>query len=665
MLQALPPAPPAQEIIVTGKALQPPESERAYQVRTIGREELDRAPSNRLEQILRGVPGLQLFRRSDAGSGHPTSQGVTLRSLGGNASSRALLILDGVPQSDPFGGWVNWPAYDPVGLDQVRIIRGGGSAAYGPGALAGVIALSSRSTRELEGDAEVGSRRSVEGNGYFGAALGQGLLTISVGFARSDGFVPLTPPTRGAIDERSPFHEANIRTRWVAPIGTDTELQLGALGFVDSRDRGLPFTGNRTRGADASARLVGSGKWQWSALAYGQWRIFRSSFASVDDTRTTASRVALQDSVPSRGYGGSVELRPPTGRALQLRIGADGRLTNGESREFYSYVGGEPTRYRVAGGSSQTEGLFADATLEADRLTLSGSARLDRWRISGGELRERLIAGAQVTRDDIYPSRRGWRPTARTGAVFDIGSGMSVRSAAYLGWRLPTLNELFRPFRAGPDATAANPLLKPERLAGAEAGVDYRAGQLTLSLTAFENRLSDGIANVTLGHGPGTFPGVGFVSGDYSQRQNVDSIHVRGIEATSEGHRGPWSLRLGASYARARVSSSDSAAPLDGLRPAQTPKLSLSGALAWESGGKAAAISVRQVGNQYEDDLNALKIPAATTIDAFAALPLSRSIQLVVRGENLLDKTVVAGLGSDGTVERAIPRTLWVGVRLR
>lgn len=64
--------------------------------------------------MLKDVPGLQLFRRSDARSGHPTSQGVTFRALGGNASSRALLILDGVPQGDPFGGWVNWPAYDPA-----------------------------------------------------------------------------------------------------------------------------------------------------------------------------------------------------------------------------------------------------------------------------------------------------------------------------------------------------------------------------------------------------------------------------------------------------------------------------------------------------------------------------------------------------------------------
>jgi len=107
MPQALPPAPPPAAIVITGTALPEPTAERAYAIVRIGRRQIEQAPSHELDQLLKDVPGLQLFRRSDARSGHPTSQGVTLRALGGNASSRALLMLDGVPQSDPFGGWVN------------------------------------------------------------------------------------------------------------------------------------------------------------------------------------------------------------------------------------------------------------------------------------------------------------------------------------------------------------------------------------------------------------------------------------------------------------------------------------------------------------------------------------------------------------------------------
>ena len=132
-------APPA--IVITGQALPETKAERVYKVERIDRRQIDQAASHEIDQLLKGVPGVQLFRRSDSHSGHPTSQGVTLRALRGNASSRALLILDGVPQSDPFGGWVNWPAYDPGDLTGVRIVRGGGSVANGPGALAGTIAL--------------------------------------------------------------------------------------------------------------------------------------------------------------------------------------------------------------------------------------------------------------------------------------------------------------------------------------------------------------------------------------------------------------------------------------------------------------------------------------------------------------------------------------------
>ena len=76
----------------------------------------------------------------------------------------------------------------------------------------------------------------------------------------------------------------------------------------------------------------------------------------------------------------------------------------------------------------------------------------------------------------MIATRDGWLPTARGGVLAPLGGGFSLRSAAYLGWRMPTLNELFRPFRAGPMRRRPIPDLDPERLAGAEAGVEYARG---------------------------------------------------------------------------------------------------------------------------------------------------------------------------------------------
>jgi outer membrane receptor protein involved in Fe transport len=527
--------------------------------------------------------------------------------------------------------------------------------------------MTSRSDAGTAGEIDYGSRDSLEARGRVGVDAGGGVLSLSARGARGDGFVPVTRATRGPADEPAPYREWSGRARWVAPVGKDTELQASLAGFRDWRTRGTDFTANRTNGADASLRLIGRGAWQWSALGYWQWRNLMSSFASVSDGRADANRVALQYSVPSHGLGGSLEVRPPLPAGIELRLGADTRRTSGESRELATFVGGEPTRRRAAGGESRTIGGYAEATADLGRATLTAGARIDRWSITDGHLFEQTIATGAVLTDEHDRARSGWLPTARGGIAVPVGGGLSLRSAAYLGWRMPTLNELFRPFRVGRDATAANPGLHPERLAGAEAGLDYARGPLRLSLTGFVNRLRDAIANVTLGHGPGVFPGVGFVpaGGTYLQRQNVDSVKVRGIEASAEWVAGPWSLRAGASLTHARMGGSGAASFLDGLRPAQTPKFAGTLAAGWEKGGKGAQLIVRRVSAQFDDDLNSDVLKGATTIDAFASWPLTDRLQLIARGENLTNALVMAGINGDSSVERATPRTLWIGLRLR
>jgi vitamin B12 transporter len=662
---ALPPPPPA--IIITGTALPEARSERVYATARISTREIEQAPSHALDQLLKDVPGVQLFRRSDSTSGHPTSQGVTLRALGGNASSRALLVLDGVPQTDPFGGWINWPAYDPETLSGIRVVRGGGSVTNGPGALAGTIEMTSRADVGVSGEVDAGSRNSLEARARLGVAAGGGVLSLSGRGARSDGFIPITQETSGPADKRAPYREWSGRARWAAPVGGSTELQASASLFHDWRRRGVDFSEDRTNGADASLRLVSRGRWQWSALGYWQWRNLLSSTAGLNASRSIATRVLLQDSVPSHGLGGSLEVRPPMPDGIELRLGTDARRTTGQTNELANYVSGNPTRRRRAGGETTTGGAFVEMSDVLGAVTLTGGARIDHWQVSGGHLFEQTIATGAVTRNDFYPRREGWLPTARGGLLAPIGSGFSLRTATYIGWRMPTLNELFRPFRAGTDATAANPDLDPERLTGVEAGLEYGHGPWRASATAFVNRLNDAIANVTLGKGPGTFPEVGFVAagGSFRQRENVDAVKVRGVELSGGWILGPWNLRAGASFSHARMEARGEAAFLNGLRPAQTPDFVGTVSASWSRGGKALELDLRRVSAQFEDDLNTQVLKGATTLEAFASWPLSRHLQLIARGENITNALVMAAINGDASVERATPRTLWIGLRLR
>ncbi len=650
------------EIVVTGQPLPASIGESAYDVATVERDRIVTTASGRIEDVLRDVAGLTQFRRSDARSANATSQGATLRGLGGNASSRALLVLDGVPQSDPFGGWITWPAYVPERLGSVRVTRGGGSGAYGSGALAGTIEMDSIGTGEgLTGSLAYGSRASVEGSALLSGKLGSGFGLVSASYARGDGFVPIVAGQRGPADIAAPHEQATLAARGVAPLDAQTELQASVLGFTDRRERGTILSQNGGDGADASLRLVHRGRWGVQALGYVQMRKFTSRAVAIDAARATVTQSVNQFNVPSTGLGGRLEVRPPLGEAVELRLGADVRRTTGETNEFFTYVAGKPTRLREAGGQSDTAGAFAELSAKIDALTLTGGVRADRWWIRDGRLVERTLATGATIRNELALERQGWEPTARAGLAYDAGD-VTLRAAAYLGWRLPTLNELYRPFRVGADATAANPALAPERMKGVELGVDVRpANGVSLRATAFTNKLTDAIGNVTRGQGPGTFPGVGFVAGAYRQRVNIDAVRSNGVELDARLVRGDWQLGASYAYTDARIIGAGLAAALDGLRPAQVPTHTASATLGW----RGLSATARYVSAQFEDDSNSRRLNDALTLDAVAVLPVSDRMSLFVRGENVTDARVETAISATGIVERASPRTIWFGVRLR
>ncbi|MBW6521961.1 TonB-dependent receptor [Sphingomonas sp. RHCKR47] len=659
-----------EEIVVTGRGLKDRPSDVAASVVTIDRARIESDAADRLESILADVAGLQQFRRSDSRSANPTSQGISLRGIGGNASSRALLILDGVPQADPFGGWVPFPAYATDRIGRIRVTRGGGSGYFGPGALAGTVELESATPSQsagVQGNFAYGSRAALDARASAAFTNDGGFATLSGAYARGDGFVPIVAEDRGPADRRAPYEQASGAVRGVIRAGADTEVQANVSAFTDRRTRGTRFTANRSDGADASLRLVGRGRWGYSALAYLQTRAFASQFASIDAARTTATQTLDQYNTPATGMGARLELVPPLGAGTDLRLGVDWRAVDGRTQELYSYANGVPTRRRVAGGGSTTVGAFADASGTRGPLTLTLGGRIDRWSINGGFLSERAITAATVFSDSRFADRDGTEATGRAGAAYRLNDAITVRASGYRGWRLPTLNELYRPFRVGADATAASAVLRPERLTGLDAGVTVTpAARVDITATMFWNRLDDAIANVTVARGPGTFPGVGVVSaaGVYRVRQNLDAIRSTGLELDADWNvAGPIFARASWSHVSPRVEASGSAATLDGLRPAQTPRDAVSATIGWRRDGVAVSATLRHVARQFEDDANARTLAPATTIDGYLSLPLVRALALEIRAENVFDERVETGVSGADMVERATPRTLWIGIR--
>lgn len=640
-----------EPIIVTGRGLADAPSVPAYSTREIDRDALLSSGSGRIEDALGTVAGFQQFRRSDSRSANPSAQGATLRALGGNASSRAQVLLDGVPMADPFFGYIPFSALAPERLASARVTRGGGSGPFGAGALAGTIELTSADAATLgalSGQALVNDRGESELAATLARELGAGFATVSGRWDRGRGFFTTPPDQRVPASARAAYESWSVQLRGVAPLTDTIELQARGLAYDDRRTLRFRGADSTSEGQDASLRLVGRGPWQFDLVGYVQAR----NFSNVVISSTRFVPTLDQRNTPSTGLGGKIEVRPPTGPDNVLRLGLDYRRSSGELFEdAISTANGAVTARRRAGGVNTDLGLFAENDLTLGAVTLTGGVRADRYTVREGFFRESNAAGVVVA-DDRFAGRAGWDLSLRGGVLVRAGAGLSLRAAAYSALRLPTLNELYRPFVVFPVTTQANAALDNERLEGFEAGIDYAPGDnLNLSLTAFDNRVNDAIANVTVGP-------------NLRKRQNIDAIRARGVEGAARVALGPVRFDGSLAWTDAEARGSGAAAALDGLRPAQTPRIIATGTFSVRpAAGWLLSATLRHVGAQFEDDLETDLLPAATTVDAFAEVPIAPGIALVLRGENLTDATIVTR-NQAGSIDLGIPRTVWGGVRL-
>lgn len=636
-------------VVVTGQGLSQTPGTPAYGVQVVDREQLLRSVSGRIEEGLLQVAGVQQFRRSDSRSSNPSAQGVTLRALGGNATSRALVLLDGVPMADPFFGYIPFSAISPDQLSAARVTRGGGTGAFGAGAVAGTIELESADREQLglfNGGAFVNDRGETEVSAALAPRLGSGFAVLSGRWDRGKGFFTTPAAQRVPATARARYDNWSVGLRGVAPVADDVELQVRGLAFDDGRTLRFAGADSRSSGQDASLRLVGRGAWQFDVLGYVQARDFGNVVISATSFRKTLD----QRRTPSTGLGGKLEVRPPIGSDHVLRVGADLRIADGELQEE-AYGAGGVTARRRAGGRSSDLGFYLENDWTLGALVLTGGARLDRWSIVDGMFRETNASGV-VTIDNRFADRANWQASFRGGAVWQATPELALRGAAYSGLRQPTLNELYRPFVVFPITTRANAALRNEQLRGFEAGIDIAPlPGVSLGLTAFDNRIEHAIANVTIGT-------------NVRERRNVDAVTSRGLELSAKANYRAFDIVASLAWTDAQVQAGKGPAEeLDGRRPAQTPRLAAFAGLTWRPAtGWAVTANVRHTGAQFEDDLEKDLLPAATTVDALVEIPLG-SASLVVRGENLLDEAIVTRK-SGTSLDLGTPRTIWAGIRV-
>ena len=557
---------------------------------------LDAIPGVNLDDRLRSVPGFTLFRRTSSLVANPTTQGVSLRGIGSSGASRTLVLWDGIPANDPFGGWVYWDRFAPSQLDGVEISRGASTSVFGDLAMGGAVALFSQPPKRehFELSYDGGNLNSHEVSG--GASNSWRQFAVS-GFARAfttDGYFIVPKRLRGAVDTPAnvEFVAANARVDYFDATNR-LFVRFDMLG--EHRDNGTAAVKNSTGfGTIAANYSHATSHDQFSGLFYYSSEQFQAGFSAVAANRAT-ERITMFQTVPSNAVGAAAFWRHVQTH-WHFLAGADTQRVEGTSTDRLV-----PTGARIGGGTILQHGIFGQFDYTAGPVQLFLGAR---HHFTGGG-------------DTFFSPNAGFALGHRR---------LRARGSVYRAFRAPTLNELFREFRQGNTDTLPNPALRPETVFGTEVGFDY-VGELThASLTFYRNELDNLITNVTLQTG----------STIIRQRRNAAAALARGIEASVRRDFGPIHGEIAYLFADSRFNT--------GPRLSQVPRNQGSARLSYQHKAFFMSAGLRASSLQFDDDLNVFVLGGFAVMQADVSQRLTKQLTVRAAFENLLDRQYVVAL---------------------
>ena len=627
------PAAVSQEINVTANRVGTTMSDTAESVEVFSRADLQSVAAESVDQALREVPGFTLFRRSDSRIANPTTQGASLRGVGGSGASRTLTLFDDIPLNDPFGGWVYWGRIPREDISSIEVLRGGGSSLYGSDALSGVVSVwpqrapGNLVTAEVSG----GSMFTPDASLATSFKFNSWNIATSGEFFRTDGYILVPPDERGAVDTAAnSYHGTGLLT--VRRKLGNGDFFVNTDFYDEARDNGTPLTLNDTQLAELSGGLnLLTPLASIQLRGYGSGQSYNQSFSSVALDRNSETLTRLQH-VPAQQAGGSLTFSRQAGSRNLLVGGADDRYERGFSNET-AFAAGRPTSFVDSGGRQQRFGAFVqDAIRLHSRLLFTLGVRYDNWDNYMAHTSTTPIVASVKPGFTPFPDQSDHAFSPRAALLYRAGDHVTFTTSAYRSFRAPTLNELYRSFRLGNVLTLANSQLQAERLSGAEAGANVFFGNTRIHTAFFWMEVSDPVANVTLTVTPALIT---------RQRENLGRTRSRGVEADAQWRFHRLDVIAEYQFVDAVVASFSADPALVGLEiPQVAPhQFTLQTRYAISSGWTIAA-QARASSRQFDDDKNLFPLAAYFQLDGYVSRRVNSHLDAFAAIENMTDSRI-------------------------
>jgi outer membrane receptor protein involved in Fe transport len=693
-----------EQVVITGTATRTSKMKQSLSVSTLDSTQLERTGATSAAELLRAVPGVRSESSGGEGNANITVRGVPL-SAGG--SRYVQMQEDGLPVlmfGDIAFGTADQFLRSDYNIDRLEVVRGGSASTLATNSPGGIVNFISKTGKEAGGniglnvglvrkelrlDADYGGKigaattfhiggfqrvgdggRPAEFNSANGGqikgnitqALDNGYVRLSFKSLddRTPSFLPVPVSTVGGtintipgIDPRTAFFitpslqrdtglnrdngtttsstRDGLRVKSTA-VGLEAQLKLGEGWTLDEKFR-------RSSNSGRFIALFPSDNGNGGAFFSGV--LFNTS---LDNMSNLFNDIKLSKAIDVNG--GKVTVAAGMFNGIQdvaqtwfwntyrmQLVGQNAQVVNASGAPSAAPV---TTGFNTFGGCcvrswdvqyTQTA-PYAALAWEAGPLNIDASIRRDGQKANGYALQDTAGAFDPATQQKVNYSVS--HTSYSVGANYAFNPSLAAFARISDGVSFSADRLLY-----GNPLDGSTPI-SLNKVQQTEAGVKWRNGAgVSVFGTLFNAKTNESNYEVT------------------TQTFTSNKYNASGLELEAALHRGDFHLNAGATFTRARITASNSAAQV-GNKPRRQADLVWQLAPSFTFGPVDVGASIVGTTKSFGDDDNKITMPGYTVINAFANYQLSSTAQLGLGVNNLANTLGYTEVEGDGHAARAV-----------
>ena len=584
-------------------------------VTTVASEDIERAGSSSLPELLQRQPGIEISNLGGAGK-------VSTLSIRGSSSTHSIVLIDGMRVGAATSGFSAIEHIPLSQIEKIEILRGPASSLYGQDAIGGVIQIfTKKGVDGFKPYVGIGYGSYNTSNFQSGIRGGNNQTTYAINFAamNTDGFSAFIPNPNKTIAnaanlDRDEYKNYSLSSFLNHKINQEYEIDLqyflskGKNKFDQQFANFAPFVDfkNETKQESYAVNLKGqiNNAWQ-SSIKIGQ-----STDKYLDKQKFNLIS-NLQDS-------NLVDLYKTTQNqfAWQNNI----KLNKGSLTLLYDFL-----QQKI-----KTTDLY-EKTQRTNHGLMVGYSLI--------EVRHNFQTNIRKDFNSAYDDAI----TGNIGYAYSINSNWTIASSYGTAFVSPSFNFLYS---LADDFALGNPNLKPEKSKNIEASIRYKDGDGSLNLTIFQNRINDFII-YTIPDDPGL----------RTSTQNLNKAEIQGLTISGDQFFGHFQIKGSATGQSAKNEDTDKYLP---RRASLIGNINLNYYIGFWNIGIEETFSNKR----FDDKENTVKLSGYALTNIVADYKINDKLKLNLRLNNVFDKDYsLAAEGTSGFKYQTPGRSLFTNLR--